>query len=347
MHLIVPHLFPPEHFVHAALQGLRLPALETLVARGRQTSTSAMGLEGALCRAWGISQQQDWPWAPLSMLVDGGIPDTSYWLRTDPVHIRIQRDRLILLGSELLELNAKEAAELCADLHDHFGGAFDPLPLQPDRWYWRMEPDPQIETTALSLAAGRAIDTLLPRGTNAKKWRVLLNEIQMLLASHPVNQRREAQGLPMINSVWAWGGGRASPAVCVSNRFYCSDEHLRSVAQLLGVPSSVCTGQPEELDPDGLVLLNQLQPYGRYGDVLGWRTAARELDGSWLAPLIRRGIVLRIEDPITGNALDFSPHDRWKLWRRLKPLAAAEEPLALPQPSHASTVDEFGNIGNL
>jgi len=139
MHLIVPYLFPSAHFLQAALQDLRLPALETLVARGRQESSSPVGLEGALCRAWGIEQQRDWPWAPLSLRVDGGTPDHAYWLRTDPVHIRIQQDRLILLGSELLELHPEEAATLCADLHDHFGEAFHPLPLQPERWHWGRE----------------------------------------------------------------------------------------------------------------------------------------------------------------------------------------------------------------
>jgi len=179
------------------------------------------------------------------------------------------------------------------------------------------------------------------------KWRTLLNEIQMLLFNHPINQQREARNLPMINSGWLWGGGRAGSAVSVSGQFYCADGHLRSVAQQLGMPTPAWTGQPEELDSDGLVLLNQLQSFGQYGDVLGWRAAAKELDESWLAPLIRRGIALRIEDPVTGNTLDFSPHHRWKFWRRRKPLAAPEETLALPQPPATSTVDEFGNIRNL
>ena len=120
MHLIVPYLLPPEHFLQAAAQDLRLPALETMIARGRRDSSSPVGLEGALCRAWGIDRQSDWPWAALSLGVDGGTAEQSYWLRTDPVHIRIQRDRLILLGSDLLDLQPEEAAALCADLHVSF-----------------------------------------------------------------------------------------------------------------------------------------------------------------------------------------------------------------------------------
>lgn len=345
MHLIVPYLLPPAHFLQAALQDLRLPALETLVARGRQESSSPVGIEGALCRAWGIARQRDWPWASLSLSVDGGTPDQAYWLRADPVHIRIQRDRLILLGGELLDLQPEEAAALCADLHSHFSEAFHPLPLQPERWYCRMERDPQIETTPLSLAVGRPIDPMLPRGTETLKWRALLNEIQMLLFNHPVNQEREAHSLPMINSVWLWGGGRVSSRVApISSRFHCPDGHLRSVAQQLGMHAPTWTGEVNGLDSDGLVVLNQLQPSGQYGDVLGWRAAAKELDEVLLAPLIRSGVALHIEDPATGSAVDFSPRDRWKFWRRPRPLAAPEEPLALVRPPDAEAVDEFGNI---
>jgi hypothetical protein len=344
MHLIVPHLFPPEPFVQAALQDLRLPALETMVARGRQSSTAPVGLEGALCGAWGIARQRDWPWAALSLPVDGGVPDQAYWLRVDPVHLRIQRDRLILLGPELLSLRAEEAAALCADLHAHFGAAFHPLPLQPERWYWRMEQDPQVETTALSLAAGRTVDTLLPRGSNATKWRALLNEIQMLLANHPVNQQREARNLPMINSIWMWGGGRSVEAASDSRPFSCPDSHLCSIARRLGVATPAWTDKPAELDPDVLVLLNQLQAFGQYGDVMGWRAAARELDETRLAALITRGIAIHIEDPANGAALDFRPRDRWKLWRRRQPLAIPQPQLIRAAPPETAVVDEFGNI---
>ncbi|HYP67722.1 MAG TPA: hypothetical protein VEP67_05650 [Thiobacillaceae bacterium] len=344
MHLIVPHLFPPAHFLQAALQDLRLPALETLVARGRQTGVAAVGLEGALFRAWGIAQQQDWPWASHSLCVDGGSPDQAYWLRVDPVHLRIQRDRLILLGSELLNLQPAEASALCADLHAHFGVAFHPLPLRPDRWYWRMEQAPQLETTPLSVAIGRPIDTMLPNGHDAKKWRALLNEIQMLLTNHPINQQRDAHNLPLINSVWLWGGGRISQAAAsVSRPFYCADSHLRSIAQRLGLRTSAWPDRPAELDPDGLVLLNQLQSSGQYGDVLSWRAAARELDSTWLAPLIRSRVLLHIEDPAAGTALDFSPGDRWKFWRGRQPLAAPYEPIALAPPTETAAVDQFGN----
>jgi hypothetical protein len=344
MHLIVPYLFPPAEFLQAALQDMRLPGLETLVARGRLQARIPEGTEGALCRAWGIAKQTDWPWAAMSLPADGGTASRGYWLRADPVHIRIQSDRLILLGNELLNISAADAATLCADLSAHFGNEFGLRALQPGRWYSRFDRDPDIGTTPLSLAAGRHIDPLLPNGPAALKWRTLLNEIQMLLFSHPINIEREARGLPAINSIWLWGGGGTSEPATFRSTFYSGDDHLVSIATHLGIHTQTWSGKPEDIDADGLALVNLLESEGQYGDVLGWRDAIRRLDAEWLSRLVRTKATLTIEDPISGTELVYAPGDRWKIWRRAKPLAITPQAAADAPPPPSSSMDEFGNF---
>lgn len=344
MHLLVPYLFPDEGFLQAALQGLRLPALETLIARGKLHSSETQGIEGALCSAWGIAKQTDWPWAAISLLVDGGEPGEACWLRADPVHLHLQRDRLILLGNDLLDIGVDEAAALTADLRNHFGEAFQPQALQPGRWYWRLEDDPSIATTPLSLAAGRHIDPLLPHGPDALKWRALLNEIQMRLFSHPVNEEREARGLPAVNSIWFWGGGKISRAAATQTRFHCSDELILSVARRLGIPAAALQGSLDEAGDDDLILLSALSQAGQYGDMLAWREAIKRLDTEWLPQLIKNRVGLKIEDPIAGRVLEFSPADRWKFWRRAKPLAVLSPPEPVAPSFSPSSGDEFGDV---
>src|SRR3546814_7983843 len=41
---------------------------------------------------------------------------------------------------------------------------------------------------------------------NARRWRSLLSEAQVVLHNHPWNARREQSGLPPVNSLWFWGG---------------------------------------------------------------------------------------------------------------------------------------------
>ncbi|MDX1508058.1 MAG: hypothetical protein R3358_07245 [Woeseiaceae bacterium] len=49
----------------------------------------------------------------------------------------------------------------------------------------------------------------LPVGDESAAHRNLTSEVEMALHDHEVNQRRESQGEPPINSLWIWGGGRA------------------------------------------------------------------------------------------------------------------------------------------
>lgn len=56
---------------------------------------------------------------------------------------------------------------------------------------------------------GRPIGDYFPKGEGADRLRGIMDEAAPILASHPVNIRREREGKPTANSVWFWGqGGR-------------------------------------------------------------------------------------------------------------------------------------------
>lgn len=324
---LVPHLFPPARLLEAA-RDLRPPALETLLGRGRAAPCAAEGVEAALCEALGIARQQDWPLAPITLVADGGDPGDAYWLRADPVHLRVMRDRIVLADSESLGLSRAEADALAASIGRHFGTELTPLPLQPQRWYLRLPEAPCLVTTPLSVAVGRDIDPLLPQGQDAMRFRSRLNELQMLLHEHPVNQAREARGELLVNSLWLWGGGQL-PA-CPGNPLpvYASNAEARALAGFCGARVHTL---PAHLDAqllkiDGVILLDALTGSGQVGDAYGWREALRELEQHWFVPL--RGMLrrigpqgLRLVDPVNGMALHLHASDAWRGWRRPRRLA--------------------------
>src|ERR1700743_1430854 len=55
-------------------------------------------------------------------------------------------------------------------------------------------------------ASGRNIEIWLPHeahsGERSRAWMKLQNEVQMAWVEHPVNEAREARGLPAVNSIW-------------------------------------------------------------------------------------------------------------------------------------------------
>ncbi len=329
MLFLIPHLFPTGRLLETATQDLRLPALQTLLARGSRQPCPAEGMEAALCEALGIARQQDWPLAPISLVADGGVAGEAYWLRADPVHLRVMRDRIVLAGDDTFELTQTESDALATTIGQHFGTDRSPMPRHPKRWYLRLDRAPRLNTCARSVAAGRDIEPLLPQGADATSFRAWLNEVQMLLHDHPVNLARETRGELPVNALWLWGGG----CLPVSPPASTAPLYTRNAdAQALGAFCAMrVLPPPEQLDlsllaSGGVMLLDNLTYAGQYGDAYGWREALRELERDWFVPLqsaLRRSGPqgLCVSDPVNGKALRLHSGDAWKVWRRPQDLA--------------------------
>lgn len=329
MLFLIPHLFPTARLLEAAAQDLRLPALQTLLARGTRQSCPAEGVEAALCETLGIARQQDWPLAPITLAADGGVAGAAYWLRADPVHLQVMRDRIVLADSSTFELTQSEADALAAAIGQHFGANLSPMPLHPRRWYLRLEHAPRLTTTPPSVAAGRNIDPLLPQGEDAMQFRAQLNELQMLLHDHPVNLAREARGELPVNALWLWGGGRQPTCPATGVPLYARDADVQALGAFCNAHALPLPGQldTQQLETEGVMLLDHLSRAGLYGDVYGWREALRELEQDWFVPLLGtlRKLAphgLRLVDPVNGKALHLHASDAWKFWRRPQDLAS-------------------------
>ena len=133
--LLIPGLIWPRAGADEIARGLEVPALRRLLARADAQRFAPITPEGWLCQAFQIEREQDWPVAPLTLELDRGDPDGAYWLRADPVHMKIERDRLLLIDNALFDLTQEEAQALAQALNAHFerdGLAF--RAPHPKRW---------------------------------------------------------------------------------------------------------------------------------------------------------------------------------------------------------------------
>lgn len=336
-HLIVPGLLPPRPLLQEIGSLPRLPALDNLLARGHISPQPAIGLTAWLCRAFGVAKQQDWPIAPLTLLAQGGQPGSHYWLRADPVHLRIALDRLILSDSRSFGITAEEAEALISSLNRHFqadGWTF--FAPTPTCWYLRVEQAPILETTPLAEAAGGYVENHMPRGADAPHWRALLNELQMLVHEHPVNLAREDRDEPVINSVWPWGGGTlaALPAK-LPGKLWADDALAQALAITGNTPSPPPPANAAEWlnkagpDSAALVVLDQLATAAQYGNAGNWLMLLEEMERDWFAPLskaLRQGKLKKLTLHALGAQgawkVDIDRRDLWKVWRRGVNLAA-------------------------
>ena len=321
--LLIPDLLAP----HSAL-----PALDALLAHGKSLAEPEGDMESWLCRAFDVDKQTDWPAAPFSLLADGGIPGSDYWMRVDPVSVQLMRNQLVLFAGDDITPSAVEAAELCAALNRHFSSdAVHFSAPHPRRWYLRLPKAPDLLTHPLAQVNGRDIRNFLPCGTDGTDFRKLLNEAQMLLHAHPLNTAREATGLPPINSVWPWGGGVLPESVARPYTQVFADETLaRGLALAAGAVSHALPAGADAClqtgNGDLLVVLDALRDAAPLGIPARQAQLAR-LEADWFAPLklaLRRGTIQRLTliapgaASITLRRLDLLvPAGIGKLWRRL------------------------------
>ena len=328
LHLFIPGLlgaWPTD----LAVARPTVPALEWLLTRADITAVprSADALLFHLCHL-PIPARLDLPVAALTALADGYEPGEGWWLRADPVHLRPDQRGIFLADARVLAIEPVEAASLAAAFDHTF--ASDGLQLQvvnPNRWYLRLADDPGLRTYPLADAIGRDINSLLPHGSNARRWHTLLTEAQMLFHSHPVNRAREERNQPLINGLWLWGGGPLVSSVrAPAASLYAHDPLARGLARQAGMaiyppPDQASDWQAASRhDPDSLVILD-LARYDRMDDdPAAWTEHIAVLERDWLEPC-RRWVKNRQIQALhlyggQGRRYSITGLARWRFWRR-------------------------------
>jgi len=324
--LVVPELF------HS---GAPAPALEMLLARGRRSNGQGGSLEIWLGGAFGLNEPDsgDLPIAAgaLTAHAHGLDPGADLWLRADPIHLRADRDQVLLMPNQAFSITAGEAEGLAAALAPWLAGKFTLHAVRPDQWCLRIDGQEQNAASAkppIDLA-GASIDPHLP----PKHWHPLLTELQMALYEHPANTAREQRGEPVINSVWLWGAGRLPAAASGPWQSVSADDPVAlGLGRLAGMrhraPGASATQWLERAPEDGrhLVVLDGLRGAHALGDTDALATRLQDLESNWFAPLhaaLKSGRIgmLSIHIPEAAASFETARSDLRRFWRRPRPLA--------------------------
>lgn len=325
---------PPE-----AMQGLALPALERLLARGRRAKPPAPAWESVepwLLARFGVAREADWPSAPHALRGEGGEPGDAYWTHADPVHLAAGNDRLSASAGEALALTRDEADALVAALNAHFAPAMTIEAPAPARWYARVAAPPEGPTRSLPEYAGHEFEAPAP-GSPGIGWHALMNEAQMLLHAQPVNEAREARGALPVNGIWLWGGGRAAatPSAGTLRRVHADAPLAAGLARAAGIAHGVLPEAAGGFAGEGveLVLFDRLERArmtgGPDGGIDAWRETLLAFERDWAVPLLdalarARIGMLSLLLPVRGRLVTVETvrTDLPRFWRRPRPLAA-------------------------
>jgi 2,3-bisphosphoglycerate-independent phosphoglycerate mutase len=118
-------------------------------------------------------------------------------------------------------ISTEEAREIISDLAATLGG--DGIEFFSGVSYrhlmvWR-DGQEKMETTPPHDITDKKISGYLPKGDGAERLLKLMQASQPILADHPVNKRRQANGQRTATSIWLWGQGRAPALPPLTKRF--------------------------------------------------------------------------------------------------------------------------------
>jgi hypothetical protein len=326
VHLVITDLFLPPEFAAEVCAGLQLPALEKILSRGKSEINQMFSLEDTLCGLF--LSAGDTTVAQVSAAYDG--LGEGCWLRADPVHLRLQREQVVLLPE--VNVSLADARALCASLNEHFADYgltfFAP---HPQRWYVKVDHLPDMATVPMSLAAGRNIHGNLPTGRESGRWHQLINEIQMLLFAHPLNEARETRGELPVNSVWFWGNGAVPVQSTKSYNTVSSDEVLvEMLARATGSPFSDWQAEWQSAEAGAQLLVwSGLRASLQRGDLHAWREALLSFENNYAQPLwdaLRSGKIDTLQLEVAGGdrlrQFTLTRRSSWAFWRKTRTLAA-------------------------
>lgn len=329
--LIVPGLIWTRQALADLTYDLPLPAFATLLGKGSLVRRPPRGTAETLAEVAGLNAPL--PVAALRRLAlrqHPGPHDDCHWLCLDPVRLHLTERTILVDDPRRLNLTAQESAALAVSLAPTLAELGELEVIAPHAWNLRLSADPSALAAfaALPDAIGRAA-TPLPLEPAYTPWRRAINEAQMLLHAHPVNQAREAAGQPLVNSLWPWGGGRlpefdAGARARAHHALWSNDPVAQGIARLLRIESAAL---PTRFAATGarrtLAVHDALEHPARAGDALTWRDELARLEADWLAPALAalRGgrldaLHLHAPGDLAAVEVQLRRHDLWKFWHK-------------------------------
>ena len=295
-------------------------ALRWLGGRGRLVSGEPRAWrEWLLEPVGGADLLSRWPAGPALALENGLTPAGPGSLCVaQPVHLAAGLDHLRLAPLARAVLTAEDASALGALVSSHFStGEPTVAALVHGAWLLRFDRSIDCSTQPPDAAVGRNVHDFMPAGRDGARIRSLMNEIQMLLHEHPVNQRRERARLLTVNGWWLWGFGDASADASADRvdqwSLRTDDRWLRAVWHALGRDVGDITAVADDmLRGDTLIALSQ--PLAERPE-----ESLTSVDAGLLSLLVSsvRAGAIRSVDVLVGSAtLRIESSARMHFWRR-------------------------------
>jgi hypothetical protein len=219
MHYLIPFAAGGSPGCAQAWAALQLPHLAKLMQRmallsqdvGDEYSFSPPH-ERVLAQTLGLwTADGCTPWAAHALSANPagtGFRTGQAWAQITPCFWHVGTDQVQMLHPDGLNLSEEDSRAVLEAMRPYF--AEDGIALHydtPTRWYAQSPLFDGLSTASLDRVVGRNVNAWMSEGAQAAPLRRLQNEMQMLLYTHAVTDRRQAAGQLAVNSFWVSGAG--------------------------------------------------------------------------------------------------------------------------------------------
>jgi len=322
--LIIPGLFdlPSDELGTSFLQ-LELPALNHILRFGSSHATEAYDLESMLIQSMCWSGLQTLPFAQAYAKPES--QDNNNILLCKAVHLKTDMHNMIVVPIEDNPNNRNDITIVINDLKELFKVDFHMQELQEGLWLMHLQQcTPARHYPHYLSVYGRKADPYVEQSRQALPWYKLINEMQMFMHQHSINQSRLESGLLPINSLWFWGAGDLPQSGNKNMRWFCDDELLKQFASVMGI---YCADLDEvknhDFEGDSVVIdLSILEALKLPGEV-SLQSLLSDLESRLFEPLVAgiksKRIALKLK---TGSANDLilSRYSSIRRWKKTKSL---------------------------
>ena len=329
--LILPGLFDlPLSELAPGLIADNLPALNRILRLASPRPNPAFSIDAILRRALALDEST--PGLPLAQACAPPTqPKSSRLLLFQAVHLRPDLHSAIIAPIQHDREDLNDISIIISDLKDLF--KVDCNIVEVDRGLFLMDLkafDAPLHYPHILSVLGKIANPYIEQSRQHLGWYKLLNEMQMFLHQHEVNQGRGRRGLLPINSLWFWGGGERPAKIDNSLAWYCDDWLLNRFAESLGLAFEPLDNLVN-LHPSGnaAVIDLRLLELLKTGTTTELDQLLLDIDDRLLQPLLRS--VERDRKNLRLRAgyefdLELAPGAKLKFWRRPRTLATWRGP---------------------
>jgi len=301
--------------VRAALPAL--PALSALLLRARRLPGAAHWRAGLLLDCGAPAAASTIATAAVAARAVPALAADASICVAEPLHVVAGISRVHLPPDGRLQLDAGELSQWADAFNREFGEPQLQLHVVAGGWLLAAPFAQGARDPAPVALLGEPLVRAAARDDAERALRRLGAEVEMWLAAHALNRAREARQLPPVNSLWFWGGARATalPALARPPQALCvagePDAWLAGLAAHCALPLQRVAAW-QDLPPGSATLLALPHLEG------SWRDWA-ELDARWFEPatqLLRAGGLDALRLQIGGSAWQLPYHSPLRLLRR-------------------------------